>query len=135
MNISLISISLLLAAIAAGQLSSQVSPFACNRSALSPADRKRHFDELGPTLQAMVRNVRETRDGFEFEFPADLATFRLVAEWVAGEHLCCPFFDIDLRQERDKGPLRLRLAGRAGVKQFIKADLGAWISKQDAASE
>ena len=125
----LISAVLLLGAIADGDAISQASPFACQRSALSAADRKRHFDELGPTLRGMVKNVRELRDGYEFEFPADPATFRLVAEWAAGEHLCCPFFDIDLRQEREKGAFWMRLSGRSGVKQFIEADLGKWMSR------
>jgi len=39
--------------------------------------------------------------------------------------LCCPFFDIDLRVEKEGGPLWLRLTGREGVKQFIKADFSA----------
>src|SRR5271154_3750690 len=94
---------LLFGSIAAGDAISQASPFACQRSALSAADRKRHFDELGPTLRGMVKNIRELRDGYEFEFPADPANFRLVAEWASGEHLCCPFFDLELRQEREKG--------------------------------
>jgi hypothetical protein len=119
--------ALLLGAIAAGDAISQASPFACQRSALSAADRKRHFDELGPTLRGMVKNVRELRDGYEFQFPADPATFRLVAEWAAIEHLCCPFFDIDLRQEREKGAFWMRLSGRSGVKKFIEADLGQWM--------
>ena len=131
MKITPMSISAVvcLSTIAAGQAISQTSPFACNRSALTAADRKRHFDELGPTLRRMVRNVRELPDGYEFEFPADPATFGLVAEWAAGEHLCCPFFDIDLRLEREKGAFRMRLAGRSGVKQFIEADFGKWMSR------
>jgi hypothetical protein len=125
----LISAVLSLNTIAAGLAISQASPFACNRSALTAADRKRHFEELGPTLGRMVRNVRELPDGYEFEFPTDPATFRLAAEWAAGEHLCCPFFDIDLLQEREKGAFRMRLSGRPGVKQFIEADLGKWIGR------
>jgi hypothetical protein len=103
------------------------SPFACDRSALNALERKRHFDELGPKLRTMVKNVRDVADGYEFEFPTDRASFQLVAEWVAGEHLCCPFFDIDLRLEREGGALWLRLTGREGTKQFIKADFGRWI--------
>jgi hypothetical protein len=120
---------LLLAATAPGQTISHESPLACNRSALSAADRRRHFDELGPMLRAMVKNVRELNDGYEFQFPADPASFRLIAEWAAGEHLCCPFFDIDLRQERENGALWMRLSGRGGVKQFIEADFGRWMKK------
>ncbi len=131
MKITLMFIStvLLLGAMGVGQATSPASPFACNRSALSATDRKRHFDELGPTLRGMVRSVRELRDGYEFEFPADPSTFRLVAEWAAGEHLCCPFFDIDLRQERERGAFWMRLSGRSGVKQFIESDLGKWMSR------
>ncbi len=104
------------------------SPFACDRAALTAPARKRHFDELSPTLRARKKGVRELRDGFEFEFPSDTATFQLVSEWVAGERLCCPFFDIDVHVEREHGSLWLRLTGREGVKQFIKADLAAWLA-------
>jgi hypothetical protein len=53
----------------------------------------------------------------------------LVAEWSAGEHLCCPFFDIDLRLEREHGAFWLRLTGREGVKEFIKADFSRWLKQ------
>jgi hypothetical protein len=102
------------------------SPFACDRSALTAEARKRHFDELGPALRALTRGVRELPDGFEFEFPSDIPTVQLVSEWALGEHLCCPFFDIDLRWEREGGAFRLRLTGREGVKQFIRADFARW---------
>jgi hypothetical protein len=105
------------------------SPFACDRAALTPQARKRHFDELSPALRARKKSVRELRDGFEFEFPPDTATLQLVSEWVAGEHLCCPFFDIDVHVEREGGSLWLRLTGREGVKQFIRADFAAWMPR------
>lgn len=109
---------------------SQESPFACDRAALTAEARKRHFEELGPMLRAIHKSVKELPDGFAFEFPADAATFQLVAEWAAGEHLCCPFFDIDLHQEREKsGTFWMRLTGRPGVKQFIAADLGSWMKR------
>src|SRR5271167_368574 len=103
-------------------LSFTESPFACDRAALSPQARKRHFDELSPALRAHKKSIRELHDGFEFEFPNDTATFQLVSEWVGGERLCCPFFDIDVHVEREHGNLWLRLTGREGVKQFIRAD-------------
>lgn len=104
------------------------SPLACDRAALTAQARKRHFDELGPALRVRKRSVRELRDGFEFEFPTDTATFQLVSEWVAGERLCCPFFDIDIHVEREHGRLWLRLTGREGVKQFIQADFASWLA-------
>ena len=102
------------------------SPFACNRSGLTAQARKRHFDELSPALRARKKSIRELRDGFEFEFSSDTATFQLVSEWVVGERLCCPFFDIDVHVEREGGSLWLRLTGREGVKQFIKSEFASW---------
>src|SRR5215468_4111097 len=105
------------------------SPFACNRLALTPDQRKRHFDELGPKLLSLKKRVRELPNGYEFEFPADPKTVQLVAEWAVGERACCPFFDIDMRLEREGGSFWLAVTGREGVKQFIQADGAAWIRK------
>src|SRR5579862_4790997 len=105
------------------------SPFACNRSALNAEQRKRHFDELGPKLRTLVLQARELPNGYEFEFPADRSTFQLITEWIAGEHLCCPFFDIDLRLEGEGGTTWIRLTGRPGTKEFIREDFKRWFKK------
>ena len=103
------------------------SRFACDRLALDPVARKRHFDELAPALAAADRSNRELPDGFEFEFSPDAATVRRLLEFAAGERLCCPFFDIVVRMERERGSVWLRLTGGEGVKQFIKADFARWL--------
>jgi len=72
-------------------------------------------------LRSLKTSVRELPDGFEFQYPSDMKTYQLVAEWAAGERVCCPFFEIDLRSEPEGGPLWLRLTGRDGVKEFIHA--------------
>jgi hypothetical protein len=99
-----------------------VSPFACNALALSPEIRKRHFEELEPALLKLTKSMRELPDGYEFEFPADNSTYQLLTEWAFQERLCCPFFDIELRFDREGGPLWLRLTGQPGTKEFIKAE-------------
>jgi hypothetical protein len=105
------------------------SPFACNRMALTPDQRKRHFDELGPKLRSLKKSFRELPNGYEFEFSPDSNTVQLVEEWAVGERACCPFFDIDMHLEREGGSLWLRLTGREGVKQLIQADGAAWIRR------
>lgn len=105
------------------------SPFACDRLALDPVARKRHFDELGPALRSMRRAVRELPNGYEFQFSSDPKTIAMVAEWAAGERLCCPFFDINLRLEREGGPFWLQVTGRKGTKEFIKNDAAGWIQQ------
>jgi hypothetical protein len=105
----------------------QESPFFCNVKALSPAARTRHFDELGPALRSLKTGARELPNGYAFQFPTDPSTVALVAEWAAGERACCPFFDIDLRFDREGGPFWLSLTGREGTKAFIRVDAAAWI--------
>jgi len=116
----------LLLVMAAASMLAADSPFACHRAALTPEQRQRHFDELGPELRTLVKSARELGNGYEFEFPAEWAAIEKVAEWSAGERLCCPFLDIDLRMEREHGTFWLRLTGRDGVKQFIQADFARW---------
>jgi len=105
------------------------SPFVCNRLALTSEQRKRHFDELGPQLLSLKKSVRELPNGYEFEFPSDAKTIQLATEWAIGERACCPFFDINLRLEREGGPLWMGVTGREGVKQFIQADGAAWLKR------
>ena len=99
-----------------------VSVFACNAFALSPEVRKRHFEEVGPALLKLKKSMRELPDGYQFELPADNKTYQLLTEWAFQERLCCPSFDIELRFERENGPLWLRLTGRPGTKEFIKEE-------------
>jgi hypothetical protein len=111
------------------QLTKHESPFACNAFVLSPEVRKRHFEELGPALLKLTKSKRELPDGYEFELPADEKTYQLLTEWAYQERLCCPFFDIDLRFDREGGPLWLRLTGRPGTKDFIKEEFAISPSK------
>jgi hypothetical protein len=104
------------------QSAKRESPFACSAFALSPEVRKRHFEDFGPALLKLTKSTRELPDGYEFEFAADKKTYQLLTEWAFQERLCCPFFDIALRFDRENGPLWLRLTGRPGTKEFIKAE-------------
>jgi hypothetical protein len=99
-----------------------VSAFACNAFALSPEVRKRHFEEVGPALLKLKKSMRELPAGYELEFPTDNKTYQLLTEWAFQERLCCPFFDVALRFDRENGPLWLRLTGRLGTKEFIKEE-------------
>ena len=105
------------------------SPFACDRKALNPEQRKRHFDELGPRLRTLVLETRELPTGYEFKFPGDRPTFGVIAEWTSGEHVCCPFFDIDLRLDREGGATWIRMTGRPGTKEFIRTDFQRWFKQ------
>src|SRR5215216_2704026 len=102
----------------------QSVPFACDMSAFSPEERSEHIASIHAVF-GRVRTFRELTDGFEFAFeraPQDVAE---LAEFVANEQRCCPFFTFTVRLEPAPGPLVLQLTGPAGVKPFILAELGA----------
>ncbi|HYL99667.1 MAG TPA: hypothetical protein VEZ90_11990 [Blastocatellia bacterium] len=109
--------------------STHESRFACDAMALTPELRRRHFEELSPALRSVNKSIRELTNGYEFEFPADQKTFQMLTEWVIQERECCPFFDIDVRLDREKGPMWLRLTGREGTKDFVKAEFEKWFDR------
>jgi hypothetical protein len=123
------SVAALVLVVTAVSLSAQVlhdSPFYCDMSMLSAADRA-HKDDIGRHLAAVRTGIRELSNGYEFQFPGDSDTLQQLCDWIVTERLCCPFFDFDLRINRESGSMALRLTGRAGTKAFIKADFGRWL--------
>jgi hypothetical protein len=104
------------------------TPFFCDRTALTPEQRKRQ-QELSKILRSSVLGLQELPDGFEFEFPNDPANYQALAEFTPLERACCPFFDVSIRLERERGKLWWRLTGRDGVKQFIRAEFSPWIKR------
>jgi hypothetical protein len=100
------------------------SLLACNVLALSPEERFRHFNEIGPALRLLRKRVRELDDGFEFEFPGDSATLRLLAEWIIQERECCRFFEITLRLEPEGGAAWLCLTGSKRMAELALGSFG-----------
>jgi hypothetical protein len=97
------------------------SKFYCNTKALNPTEGSRH-KQLSEKLAAERKEIVETEKGYEFQFsPTDISLAEL-AEWVAGESKCCPFFDFHIDVEREGRLLCLRLTGEEGIKAFIRAE-------------
>ena len=103
------------------QLTEAQSKFYCNTKALNPTERVRH-KELTDKLIAGRKQIVETDKGYEFQYsPASVSVAEL-AEWVAGEGKCCPFFDFHIDLERNGKLLCLRLTGEEGIKPFIRSE-------------
>lgn len=103
------------------QSQTTASPFFCNLSALD-SDERRHHRELTLRLRESIKEVRELQDGYAFRFAAETDRIRRVAEWVALERLCCPFFAFRLEVGSDGQPLWLQITGREGVKAFMQLE-------------
>jgi hypothetical protein len=106
------------------QVATTQSKFYCNTKALTPEERARH-KQLSEKLVAVRKEIVESAKGYEFQFsPADVSLAEL-AEWVAAESKCCPFFDFHIDLEREGKLLCLRLTGEEGIKAFIRAEFKA----------
>src|SRR5215471_20545388 len=92
-------------------------PVACDLSTFNSIQRKKH-QALLVELLSSVKTSRELSNGYEFTLPGDNAWFVKLAEWVALEHLCCPFlsFEQGFRGNR----VWLRLTGDENAKQFLR---------------
>jgi hypothetical protein len=110
------------------------SPIACDMTAITPERRPKHIANI-KKLFGLVQITRELPDGYSFKLPNDSEVLLMTAEFIALERLCCPFFDFAIDIEREGGPFWLSLAGRAGVKPFIMAEVGEYLPIKRAKTE
>jgi len=103
------------------QMTTTQSKFYCNIKALTPEERA-HLKQLAEKLTAARKAVVEMKKGYEFQFSPSNATVAELADWVAMESKCCPFFDFHIDLENEGKLLCLRLMGEEGIKQFIRAE-------------
>ena len=100
------------------------APVACDMSALSAEQRGRQR-ELIERLRTDAREVRELEDGYAFAHSPDRDVLLALAEFVANERLCCPFFEFGLTVGRDGGPAWLRITGEGEeAKRVLAAEVG-----------
>lgn len=98
-------------------------PLACDFTGMDAAQKARYQD-VRRRLRAAIEDISELENGYAFHFPVEAELVLALAEFITLERLCCPFFSFALELEAGSGPLRLRLTGREGVKDYLKAELG-----------
>jgi hypothetical protein len=101
----------------------QETPFACRLEKTLTKEQRAHKKQIMQKMEGARIDTREIADGYVFRFRPEAVSFTEIADWVATERMCCPFFDLAIESERENGPLSLRITGRDGVKQFIRAGL------------
>jgi hypothetical protein len=97
-------------------------PVACDWSALTSEQQERQR-ALYRQLRVGVEEVRELEDGYAFRHSSDREVLLTVAEFVANERLCCPFFEFGITVERAGGPVWLRMTGAGDAKRILEAEL------------
>jgi hypothetical protein len=99
-------------------------PVACNWSALTAVQQQRQR-ALYRQLRADVEEVMELEGGYAFRHSPDTKVLLAIAEFVANERLCCPFFEFGITVERAGGPVWLRMTGGKEAKRVLETQMGA----------
>jgi hypothetical protein len=92
-------------------------PIACS---LLDSEQAGRMEEIHTGISHGIQQRVELPDGYEFRFPGGDDWLEKVAEFVRFERECCRFLTFEITSEPDKGPIRLRLRGPAGAKEFIR---------------
>jgi hypothetical protein len=95
--------------------------FYCNTRALNPSERA-HHKLLTDKLVAERTQIVETEKGYEFQYSPSTVSLAELADWVAAESKCCPFFGFHIDLENEGKLLCLRLTGEEGIKTFVRAE-------------
>ncbi len=98
--------------------SNSESPLACDLDAISASERPR-YNELRKMLAASAVGKRELPDGIAIQISTERMALAQLAEWIALERKCCPFFEFKIEVAPESGPVWVSLTGRAGVKEFL----------------
>ncbi len=96
-------------------------PIACDLTALDAEVRATHLSTAEHLLRDGAAEVRELPDGYAFRYAA--AQYAEIAQFIANERLCCPFFTFTLEVTPAHGPLWLRITADERVKDFLVHEL------------
>jgi hypothetical protein len=87
------------------------------------AEERARYGALRARIDAAVTNIVEIDRGYEFQLPGDDSALALVAEWIALERRCCPFFEFIVLMGGSDSPIRVALTGSPEVKRFLESEL------------
>lgn len=93
------------------------SALACNLGAIATGERDEHIARAERVF-AKVIETQELPTGYAFRLPLDTPTLIEVAQWIANERLCCPFFTFTLVVNAQ---LWIELTGAEAAKEELIA--------------
>ena len=82
--------------------------------------QQRRKAELSEAKSAIIA-VKETENGFVYEFDSSIERIAALANLVNLEHQCCPFLTFRIAVEPGDRPVSLEISGPAGTKEFLAA--------------
>lgn len=99
-------------------------PFACDMTALQPAQRSTHGDVL-EMLRTECIGVAEQGDAIALRYPARPELLRAAGEWIGLERECCGFLYFELSAPSGDETFTLRIGEGAEVKAFVRQNFAS----------
>lgn len=65
-------------------------PIACCHTVFTKEQRV-EYKSIWRELETRRKGIMELENGYQYQFPGDAETLRLINEWVSMERKCCPF--------------------------------------------
>jgi hypothetical protein len=100
----------------------------CNLMAIPEGQRGQHQTK-SHVLFAQVQTIIDLPDGYQLAFPAELLV--PIAEFIALERLCCPFWDFRLHVPPSGEQVFLTLGGGTEAKQIFYEGMAADFAASD----
>ncbi|WP_245600047.1 hypothetical protein [Paenibacillus harenae] len=97
-------------------------PVACCHSVFTTEQRV-EYKSIWGELETRRLGITELENGYQYDFPGDAETLRLINEWVSMERKCCPFLTFSVIASNTDEPVLLQLTGNKEAKAFLRTDI------------
>ncbi|WP_199621960.1 hypothetical protein [Paenibacillus alkalitolerans] len=97
-------------------------PVACCHTVFTKEQRA-EYKSIWGELETRRIGITELENGYQYQFPGDSETLRLVNEWVSMERKCCPFITFSVIASNEEEPVLLELTGNEETKAFLRTDI------------
>jgi hypothetical protein len=102
------------------------TPIACQLNVFS-AEESQRYQTVRKRIEGAVVRIVEMGNGYVFHLPDDDAMLAMVADWIALERQCCPFFEFNVSVGGLEPSILVALTGSPEVKRLLAAELGSGV--------
>lgn len=97
-------------------------PVACCHTVFTKEERLNYKDAWSE-LEKRRLAITEIDAGFQYQYPGDSETLRLLYNWISMERKCCPFLTFTVSAGHENEPILLQLTGNEEAKTFLSNEL------------
>ncbi|OIB00875.1 hypothetical protein AK95_25940 [Paenibacillus sp. LC231] len=97
-------------------------PTSCCHTVFTKEERF-EYKNIWRELELRRISITEIEKGYQYLFPDDSETLRLLNEWIGMERRCCPFLTFTMIANNEDKAIRLQLTGNEEVKACLQNEI------------